>query len=80
MSDEVETTDKEREKHIKKNMEELKKRYDTVNEKLLNLETRMDTMRKDHAESCCAIQYKLDALKRNSKAQDKAQGRQTTGN
>ncbi|XP_063725751.1 uncharacterized protein LOC134853671 [Symsagittifera roscoffensis] len=70
MSDEVETTDKERGKYIKKDMDEMKKRYDTVNEKLLNLETRVDTMRKDHAESSCAIQYKLDALKRNSIAQD----------
>ena len=30
---------------MKKDMEEMKKRYDTVNEKLWNLETRMDTMR-----------------------------------
>ena len=47
MSDKVETSDKERDKHIKKEMEEKKKRYDTVNEKLRNLETRMDTMSKD---------------------------------
>ena len=71
MSDKVEATDKEREKHIKKDMEEMKKRYDTVNEKLWNLETRMDTMSKDQAESSCAIQSKLDALLRNSIAQDK---------
>ena len=32
MSDKVETTGKEREKHIKKVMEGKKKRYDTVNE------------------------------------------------
>ena len=56
MSDKVETTDKEREKHIKKDMKEMKKRYDTVNEKLRNLETRMDTMSKDEAEIFCAIQ------------------------
>ena len=31
-----------REKHIKKDMEEMKKRYDTVNEKMGSLETRMD--------------------------------------
>ena len=55
MSDKVETTDKEREKHIKKDMEEMKKRYDTVNENLRNLETRMDTMSKDEAEIFCAI-------------------------
>ena len=66
MSDKVETTDKEREKHIKKDMEEMKQRYDTVNEKLWNLETRMDTMSKDQAESSCAIQSKLDVLLRNS--------------
>ena len=71
MSDKVETTDKEREKHIKKVMEEKKKRYDTVNEKLWTLETRMDTMSKDQAESSCAIQSKLDAILRNSIAQDK---------
>ena len=31
-----------REKHIKKDMEEMKKRYDTLNEKMGSLETRMD--------------------------------------
>ena len=71
MSDKVEATDKEREKHIKKDMEEMKKRYDTVNEKLWNLDTRMDTMGKDQAESSCAIQSKPDAPMRNSIAQDK---------
>ena len=69
MSDKVEATDKEREKHIKKNMQEMKQRYDTVNEKLWNLETRMDTMNRDQAESSCAIQSKLDALLRNSTPQ-----------
>ena len=44
MSDKVDATDKEREKHIKKDMEEMKKRHDNVNEKLGSLETRMDTM------------------------------------
>ena len=71
MSDKVEATDKEREKLIKKEMEEMKKRYDTVNEKLWNLDTRMDAMGKEQAESSCAIQSKLDALLRNSLAQDK---------
>ena len=52
-------------------MEEIKKRYDTMNEKLWNLETRMDTMCKDQAESSCSIQSKLDALLRISIAQDK---------
>ena len=49
----------------------MKKRYNTVNEKMWNLETRMDTMSKDQAESPCAIQSKLDALLRNCIAQDK---------
>ena len=71
MSDKEEATDKEREKHIKKDMEEMKKRYDIVNEKMGSLETRMDTMGKDQAEISCAIQSKLDALLRNSIAQDK---------
>ena len=49
MAGKVETTDKEREKHIKKDMEELKKRYKTVNDQLWSLETRMDTMSKEQA-------------------------------
>ena len=52
-------------------MEEMKKRYDTVNEKLWNLETRIDTMSKDQAETSFAIQSNLDAILRNSIAQDK---------
>ena len=40
-SDKVEATDKEREKNIKKDMQEMKQRYDTVNSKLGSLETRM---------------------------------------
>ena len=71
MSDKVEATDKEQEKHIKKDMEETKKRYDTVNGKLWNLETRMDTRSKDQIESSCAIHSKLDALLGNSIASDK---------
>ena len=70
MSDSVEATDKEREKHIKKDMQEIKQRYDTVNEKLWNLETRIHTMSRDQAESSCAIQSKLDNLLRNSTVQD----------
>ena len=68
MSDKVEATDKEREKHIKKDIQEMKQRYATVNEKLWNLETRMDTMNRDQAESSCVIQSKLDALLRNYNA------------
>ena len=55
MANKVETTDKEPEKNVKKDMEEVKKRYDTVNEKFWNLEPRMGTMSKDRAESSCAI-------------------------
>ena len=33
MSDKVEATDREREKNIKKDMKEMKQRYDTVNSK-----------------------------------------------
>ena len=71
MSDKVQATNKEREKHIKKDMGEMKKRYDTVNEKLRVLETKMDIIGKNQAESSCAIQSKLDAFLRNSLAQDK---------
>ena len=42
-----------------------------MNETLLNLETIMDTMTKDPAESSCAIQSQLDALSGNSISQDK---------
>ena len=55
----------------KKDMVEMKKRYDTLNEKLFNLDTRMYTMGKEQAENLCAIQSKLDALLRNSITQDK---------
>ena len=72
MNERVETTDKEREELIKKDMEEMKKRYTTVSDKLWSLETRMDTMSTDQAESSCAIQFKLDVFLRNSVNQDKA--------
>ena len=71
MSDKVEATDKESEKNIKKDMQEMKQWYDTVNSKLGSLETRIDTMSRDQAESSCAIQSKLDAIWRNSTSQDK---------
>ena len=71
MADKVEKTDKEREKQIKIDMVEMKKRDDTVSEKLWNLKSRMDTMSKEQAESSGAIQSKLDVLLRNSIAQDK---------
>ena len=71
MSEKVEATDKEHERHIKKDMQEMNQRCETVNEKLWNLETRMDTMSRDQAESSCAKQSKLDALLRNSTAQER---------
>ena len=58
----VDTTDKEGDKNIKKDMQEMKQRYDAVNSLLGSLETRMDTMSRDQAESSCAIQAKLDAI------------------
>ena len=80
MSDKVEATDKDREKNIKKDMQEMKQRYDTVNSKLGSLETRMDTMSRDQAESSCAIQSKLDAILRNSITQDNLVTNRTQGN
>ena len=71
MADKVETNEKEREKHIKKDMADMEKPCDTVNEKLWNLETRMDTMSKEKAENYGAIQSNLEALLRKSIAQDK---------
>ena len=47
MAKKMETTDKEQEKHIKKDQEEMKRRSETVTDKLWNLETRMDTMSRD---------------------------------
>ena len=61
-------------------MEEMKKRYDTVNEKLLNLDARMDTMGREQAEISCAIQSKLDALLKNSLAEDKLVVEKPSGN
>ena len=65
MSDKVEAIDKKREKRFKKDMEEVKKRYDIVNENLLNLNTRMDAMGQEQVESSCNIQSKLNALLKN---------------
>ena len=53
-------------------MEETKKLYKTVHDKLWSLETRMDRMRRDQAESYYDIHFKLDALLRNSVIQDEA--------
>ena len=40
----------------------------------------MDTMRRDQAESSCAIQAKLDAILRNSTSQDRPSTDRTQGN
>ena len=80
MSDKVEATDKDREKNIKKDMQEMKQRYDTVNSKLGNLETRMDTISRDQAESSWAIQSKLDAILRNSITRENLVTNRTQGN
>ena len=58
----------------------MKQRYDIVNRKLWSLETRIDTMSRDQAESSCAIQSKLDALLRNSTSQNKLLTDRTQGN
>ena len=79
MSDKVDATDGERGKNIKKDMQEMKQRYDAVNSQLGSLETRMDTMSRDQAESSCAIQAKLDAILRNS-SQDVPAAERTQGN
>ena len=71
MQDKVEATNEEREKNIKKDMQQLKNRYDDVNSQLGSLEKRMDTMSKSQAESSCAIQAKLDAILKNSTSQER---------
>ena len=58
----------------------MKQRYDAVNSQLESLETRMDTMSRDQAESSCAIQAKLDAILRNSTSQDRPAAERTQGN
>ena len=80
MSDKVEATDGERDKNIKKDLQEMKQRYDAVNIQLGSLETRLNTRRMDQAESSCAIQAKLDAILRNSTSQDKPVADRTQGN
>ena len=63
--------DMRREKNHRKDMIEMKMQYKTVNVKLWNLETRIDTMSKEPAESSRIIQSKLDTLRRKSIAQEK---------
>ena len=80
MSDKVDATDGERDKNIKKDLQQLKNRYDDVNSQLESLETRMDAMSRNQAESSCAIQAKLDAILRNSTSQDRPAADRTQGN
>ena len=80
MSDKVDATNEERDKNIKKDMQQLKNRYDGVNSQLGSLETRMDTMSRNQAESSCAIQTKLDAILRNSTSQERPAADRTQGN
>ena len=80
MSDKVDTTDGERDKNIKKDMREMKQRYDAVNSQLGSLETRMNMMSRDHPEGSSAIQTKLDAILRNSTPQDRPAAELTQGN
>ena len=75
----VDATDGEREKNIKKDLQEMKQRYNAVNSHLGCLETRMDTMSRDQAESSCAIQAKLDAILRNSTSHDRPSAERTQG-
>ena len=79
MSDKVEATNEERDRDIKKDMQQLKNRYDDVNSQLGSLEKRMDTMSKNQAESSCAIQAKLDAILRNSTSQERPAADRTQG-
>ena len=79
MTDKVETTNEERDRNIKKDMQQLKNRYDDVNSQLGSLEKRMDTMSKIQAESSCAIQTKLDAILRNSTSQERPAADRTQG-
>ena len=79
MSDNVETTNEERDKNIKKDLQQLKNRYDDVNSQLGSLEKRMDTISKNQAESSCAIQAKLDAILSNSTSQERPAADRTQG-
>ena len=79
MSDKVDATNEERDKNIKKDMQQLKNRYDDVNSQLGSLEKRMDIMNRNQAESSCAIQAKLDAILRNSTSQERPAADRTQG-
>ena len=80
MSDKVNATDEEREKNIKKDLQQMKQQYDDVNSQLGSQKTRMDAMSRNQAESSCAIQAKLDAILTNSTSQDRPAADRTQGN
>ena len=67
-------------KNIKKDLQEMKQRYDDVNSQLGSLETGMDTMSRDQAESSCTIQAKLDAILKISTSQNRPAADRTQGN
>ena len=79
MSDKVDATNEQRDKNIKKDMQQLKNRYDDVNSQLGSLEKRMDIMNRNQAESSSAIQAKLDAILRNSTSQERPAVDRTQG-
>ena len=79
MTDKVEATNKERDGNIKKDLQQLKNRYNDVNSQIGSLEKRLDTMSKNQAESSCAIQTKLDAILRNSTSQERPAADRTQG-
>ena len=79
MSDKVDATNEERDKNIKKDMQQLKNRYDDVNSQLGSLEKRMDIMNRNQAESSSAIQAKLDAILRNSASHERPAADRTQG-
>ena len=79
MSDKVDATNEERDKNIKKDMQQLKNRYDDVNSQLGSLEKRIDIMNRNQAESSKAIQAKLDAILRNSTSQERPAVDRTQG-
>ena len=79
MSDKIEATNEERDKSIRKDMQQLKNRYDDVNSQLGSLEKRMDTRNRNQAESSCAIQAKFDAILRNSTSQERPAADRTQG-
>ena len=58
----------------------MKQRYDDVNSQVGSLETRLDAMSRNQAESLNAIQSKLDAILRNSTSQDRLAADRTQGN